>query len=74
MRMVPWLAMKERAACRGGKQYTVLRRWCRLRPKNFPLGLAAEALGCLDRSCLGVMRIVLVRGGVGERRSRENGT
>lgn len=42
--MVPWLAMKERAACRGSKQYTVLRRWSRIRPKNFPTGFGSRSL------------------------------
>lgn len=49
------LAGNERAACSGSGQYTVLRRWSMMRPKHFPLDLAAVALGCLDRSCLGVM-------------------
>lgn len=53
--MVPWRAMKERAACSGSDQYTGLRRRSMMRPKHFPLELAAVALGCLDSSCLGVM-------------------
>ena len=67
--MVPWQAMKQRATCRGSEQGTVLRRWSVIRPKNFPMDLAARALGCLDSSCLGVMGKDSL--GLGRRLSRE---
>lgn len=40
-----------------------------IRPKNFPMDLAARALGCLDSSCLGVMGKDSL--GLGRRLSRE---
>lgn len=49
---------------------TVLRRCSMMKPKDLPLDLVVEALGCLDRSCLEVMG----RYSLGGRESRENGT